>query len=174
MGKPKEITMNNQYKNILIIILVPIITFTLWIVFFWPPDKNIMLFFLIGALAGWSVFGAGLSLSHIAQRNDQKGRITLFNKQNDDQTLTTIDGIGIRIFDIPGNPHLKYMFFCILYLPICPIDCYSVQAEGKKYRCYGYAKWNILEIIGIYMKWWGGLMGIMFTLYSITGFLYKE
>lgn len=165
--------MNKQSQRILVTILVPILAIALWVAFCWPPDKHIMLFFPIGAFTFWATFGAGIYLSRTVQRIDQSDRITLKGEFDDEPNLWTLNGIGTRFVGVSGNPYVKYQFFCFFYIPLCPIGCYAAKTDGENYMWYGYAKWSILEVIGIYMKWWGGLMGIMFTIYSFFG-LFSE
>lgn len=164
--------MKNQYLRILAAIALPTLVFYIWVILCWTPQNNIMLFFPVGALAFWSLFGAGISLSHTAQQFDNTDRITLKGEFDDEPSLWTLNGTGTRFIGVSGNPSIKYLFICFINLPIFPLGCYAAKSEGDGYAWYGYAKWRILEVAGIYLKWWGGILGGMFTIYSIAGLFY--
>lgn len=163
--------MKNQNLRISVAIALPIIVFSIWVLLCWPPDK--MLFFPVGAVAFWCMFGAGISLSHTAQQFYNTDRISLKGEFDKEPSLWTLNGIGTRFIGVSGNPYIKYQFFCFLYIPICPLGCYAAKSENEGYAWYGYAKWRVLEVVGIYFKWWGGLLGFLFTLYALVGLFSK-
>lgn len=160
--------MKNKKLCALAIITFPIIVLCLWVVL----AKSMASFYIFGALAFWLLFGAGILLSHIAQRFNKVGRITPIGEFDSGPAMVTVNGFGSRFVGVPGNPNIKYQFFCILFIPIIPFGCYAAKKvsgniDGSKYSVFGYAKMNVYEIIGIYMKWWGGLLGFIFTYISL-------
>lgn len=160
--------MKTRFLNLFAIIALPVLSISAWVIFGWTPEHS-NLFFLLGAFAFWSLFASGILISRESQKSDYPDRFSVKGEFDDEPSLWTLNGIGTRFVGVSGNPFVKYQFFCFFYLPICPIGCYAAKSEGESYSWYGYAKWSILEVVGIYMKWWGGLLGVLFTLYSLCG-----
>lgn len=128
-----------------------------------------MLFFIITLWIGVIMFIAGISLSRFVQKWESAQRYTMKEEYDDEPNLYSFNGIGTRFIDVSGNNHVKYQFFCFLFMPLIPLGCYAAASSGEGYKWYGYAKWNIFEIFAIYMKWWGGLIACMSLIYSIVG-----
>lgn len=168
--------MKNKKLCVLAIITFPVVVLCLWVVLCWPFTMTS--FFIFGALAFWILFGAGILLSHVAQQFNKADRITPMSEFDSGPILLTVSGIGSRFVGVPGNPDIKYQFFCLLFVPIIPLDCYlakkvSDNAYGSEYSVFGHAEMNVYEIISIYMKWWGGLFGFIFTFGWLGIFLTK-
>lgn len=81
--------------------------------------------------------------------------------------LGTGNGIGGTLiqgqrYHLPTASYAYYNFFVILYLPIIPLGCYLAKEDGfeyinhkrsiRKYKVIGMLKWDILEVIYIYLS----------------------
>lgn len=87
----------------------------------------------------------------------------IYNGKDTNLTLSTINNIGYRFYgdfrrDTNGST-VKYLFFCFFF-PLFPIGCYRategptefhVKHDDTKYIIYGTEKWNVLEILIIYL-----------------------
>lgn len=92
----------------------------------------------------------------------------IYNGKDTNPPLSTFNTIGFNLYgnfraDINGST-VKYLFFCIFF-PLFPVGCYRA-AEGAtqflgrqgashvrktKYTIYGTEKWNIVEVLVIYL-----------------------
>lgn len=98
--------------------------------------------------------------------------------QKTDPILGTGNGLGISFYksercDFKTGATVYYQFITI-FLPLIPIGCYLAKEIGyhkenhKKattsYAIYGVAKWNVWEILSIYLWWYpifGGIVSII-------------
>lgn len=91
-----------------------------------------------------------------------------YGKPTDSDYLGTIMGVGTCFygsFRNDGNSEVKYIFLCLFFLPILPIACrrvtegnisWKTHSFSTEYTIYGKEKWNLLEIIQIYLNVWVG------------------
>lgn len=92
----------------------------------------------------------------------------IYNGKDTNPPLSTINTIGFNLYgnfraDINGST-VKYLFFCIFF-PLFPIGCYRAtegaskylgrqgvaQVTKTKYTIYGTEKWNVVEVLVIYL-----------------------
>lgn len=146
---------------------IPIILLIAWIlvIFLWDTRE---VSFILCTLAFGSFFFAGWYISNYVQKEiDPRDRIIPLDEYDEKPQLTTVNGFGTRLLPVTGNPYIKYQFFCALFLPVFPLDCYAAISEGNGYRGLGTAEWNTLEVIAIYMQWWGGIIGAISLICTI-------
>lgn len=111
----------------------------------------------------------GIGISRLVQKLDSPKRYRMKEDWEDGPFLGTLNGCGARLIGVSGNELVKYQFFCIMYMPILPTGCYAARSVEDGYQWYGYAKWRLSEILGIYFKWWGCL----FFVFSFGACMYE-
>lgn len=93
----------------------------------------------------------------------------IYNGINPATGFETWNGIGVTLLgagfrkDSLNDSEVMYAFFCVI-IPLFPIDCYRVKEIGSdsfgggyiqenttKYKIYGKEKWQIHEIILLYI-----------------------
>lgn len=146
---------------------IPIFLLIAWILVMLLWDKR-EASFIMCTLAFGSFFFSGCYISNYVQKEiAPNDRIIPLDEYDEEPKLTTINGFGTRLIPVTGNPYVKYQFFCALFLPVFPLDCYAAIPENNGYRWIGTAEWNTLEVIAIYMQWWGGIIGAISLICTI-------
>lgn len=113
-------------------------------------------------------FSFGLSVLLLAYRYLQLSKeiskydflaIDDITPQSQSPVLFTINGCGTRFvgfFRQQEEFYVTYQFFCILFVPIIPINCYLVSDVGdnKSYKVYGKVPRSSDETAAIYLSWY--------------------
>lgn len=124
------------------------------------------------------IIGAIMLIGGIWQKSVLDTRPFNIAQQNGDKpsTLFSFLGIGQRMFgafkyrEIEGT-HVSYTFFCFI-LPLFPTGCYRVRllSEGirtQEWTIYGSERINSLEILNIYLQFYGLLIWVLCLIFSI-------
>lgn len=168
MISKKEIdhAIGNKYLRLLAAVGLPMTMFALC-----RLDGNFIHFLIWGISTFYVLWFCGVYVCKLSKDFSKPDRIRS-DDDFDEPFFWDFNGSGTRLVDISGNPLIKYKFFCIMYMPLIPMGCYSYEDDGfYDSKCCGYCKWSLIEILGIYMKWWGGCIFILLIVDLILGLL---
>lgn len=91
--------------------------------------------------------------------------------RNGKMKISTVNGVGVKGFGHfrqNGDTYVTYQFISILYFPIIPIGAYRIKDfDDDRYAVYGSVQSFLLEILSIYISWYG----ILFLIVSVFLFL---
>lgn len=113
----------------------------------------------------------------------------IYNGKNTNPPLSTINTIGFNLYgdfrtDINGSS-VKYLFIC-LFFPLFPIGCYRARQESPmkymgrqgvaqvretKYKIFGTEKWNIVEVLLIYIVTIAIVIGLL-LIYNLWDYFF--
>ena len=168
------------------IILFAVIFGIYWICVSFDFSAYIIIFLLAGLLLA----GGGMELL-LAKSVPIPDRIELKGADYPKPKLYNFWGTGTMLRTPFINPYIQYRFLTLLYMPLIPFKCYSAKEVKKNevevsawgpiveketqrfstvynyYIGYGTAKWDILEVLAIYLFGWSfGMMalGVVFYL----------
>lgn len=123
------------------------------------PQSSYPVLFISGIVALLLSF----LLSIIAQKFDISDRFIYDELEDYEPNLWFIKVFGTRIIKSKSNSNVVYTFFHIMYVPTLPIGCHGYtfekglnSQETEIYWCG--AKWNILDLAIIYLRWVGFIM----------------
>ena len=122
------------------------------------------------------LFGISLLIKKFLRK---QSFIPEYRRLTDLNLLGTINGIGSTFygkFRDDGVSNVKYIFICFIWLPVIPIACRRVSFSGfsdKIYKCtttykiYSKEKWSFLEILQIFLCYWGGTSSVFSILFFV-------
>lgn len=86
--------------------------------------------------------------------------------------IHTVNGVGVRAFGHfrqNGETFVTYQFLSILYFPVIPIGAYRIKnLDSDHYTVYGSVQSFSLEILSIYISWYGVLLLILSTILAFS------
>lgn len=98
------------------------------------------------------------------------------NKNNKMGTYNNFGTLFIGDFRQVASTHVSY-FFVSFFLPIFPIGCYRVtkgattgtsRRQTTQYKIHGSEKWKFLEVLGIYLIYYGGMTLLVGLVWLLT------
>lgn len=104
---------------------------------------------------------------------DKQSFIPEYGKRANFNLLGTFIGLGFSFygsFRKDGESEVSYIFLCFYWMPIIPIGCRRVSECGTSgimpvisttYKIYSKERWELLEILQIYLCYWGGLSSVL-------------
>ena len=137
----------------------------------------------------WVIVSIGLLWASFRIKDviDEQDFVPEYGKPANFNLLGTINGIGASFygsFRVDDVSEVKYIFICFIGMPVIPISCRRVKEWGSSgvmpiykttYKIYSKERWSVLEILQVYLRYWGGassIASVLFYLYDLASNTY--
>ena len=92
---------------------------------------------------------------------------------NGHMRIFTMNSLGLDKFGKyrrNGGTYVTYQCITAIGMPLLPIGAYRIEElEGTKYKVYGSVKSNALEILHFYIGYYGWVIIILSSVFSVIG-----